>query len=211
MTSPVRIVIIAAVSLCCTVASAWAQDSKTWTKIEDKYKIAVAAETKYTVEGSHVGVTSGPALLEPNETMTVVTPHAELRVNRKTLLFVRITPETDHIFVLLGNASVRVGKHSSGLSSAEEAIVTSREPTTKDLVGDEIGRRRLRLTKLANGKTLALTEFSLVHAIEREPMLYSLVHSDSREGKALKERLIKMAAVMSFVTSRHGPYTTNVR
>jgi hypothetical protein len=211
MTSGIRLVILAAVSVCCTAVDAFADDRSAWTRVDEHYKLATAPPTKYSVDGSHMDVTAGVALVQPIESMVVATPNAEVHVNRNSLVYVRITPNADHVFVLLGNAAVHVGKHSSTLSSGEESTITSREPTTEDIVGDEIGRRRLRLTKLANGKTIALTEFSLVHAIEREPLLYSLVHSDSHDSKVIRERLIKMAAVLGFVTSRHGPYTTNVR
>jgi mannose-6-phosphate isomerase-like protein (cupin superfamily) len=191
--------------------AAVAQTASDWNFNNEYFRAALSERSKYKAEGEHLTVSIGEVLVEPTETMTLHSPHAETHVSKKSLVYERLDKNSDHIFVLLGHATVHVGHHSTSLKSGDEVVVTANEPTTADLVGDEIGRRRLRLIKASNGYTVASTEFSLVHAIEREPLLYSLVHSNSATSRAIKMRLIKMAAVLNFVTSRHGPYTTNVR
>lgn len=199
-----------AIALCCALA-AFAENTQGWTFSNEYFRAAVSERTKYKPEGSHLTVSAGEVLVEPTETMAIHSPHAETHASKKSLVYERLDKNADHVFVLLGRANVHVGRHSTSLKSGDEVVVSPQEPTTNDIVGDEIGRRRLRLVKASNGFTVASTEFSLVHAIEREPLLYSLVHSNSAASKAIKMRLIKMAAVLNFVTSRHGPYTTSVR
>jgi hypothetical protein len=190
------------VGICCTasVSSAGAADEapEVWTKQTRQYKLATGENTTYTFDDG------------PLETIKVKTPHATAHVNRRSLVLVRVKDGCDHIFVLLGSASINVGRHSARISTGEQAVVTNHDPGLNDLGGDEIGRRRLRMTKVGDGMTMSLCEFSLVHCIEREPMVYSLVHSKTADSKTIKEKLIKMAAVLNYVTSRHGPYTTNV-
>lgn len=208
MTSRKRLVILC-LALASSMAAALADGDYAWTKATDKLKLAASDSAKYTVEGSHAELSYGAALLMPAEAMDVRTPNADVRIKPRSLVFMRSITDSDHIFCLLGGASVHVDRHGSSLSSGDEATVTKHEPTTKDLAGDEIGRRRRRVNKLANGYTMTLHEFSLLHCIEREPIIYSLVHSNTTDGKAVKERLIKMATVLTYVTGRHGNYSTS--
>lgn len=180
-----------------------------WNHSDEAFNMASSNTGAVAISGPVAEITSGNALVEPKDTTVVKTPNAIAHLKKKSLLFVRVDKFGDHLFCLLEPVTVLVGKHSTTLQSGEEIIITDQDAKMRGAVSeDDIGRRRMRITQLPEGKTLALTEFSLVHVMEREPVIYKFVHSDDRQSKPLRERLIKMAAVLNVVTSRHGPYTT---
>lgn len=204
-----KLLLLVALTFCAAMPGACAQSNEVWSQSHGQFNIASQDTTKLAVDGSHVHLTAGAAVIQAKGNGLVRTPEAIVELTKKSLAFVRTRPNCDHIFVLLGPARVIVGKHVVSLNSGDEAIVSNHDANYKDLVGaDEIGRRRFRITKLPDAKSIALNEFSLVQALEREPLLYQLVHSQGKDNKSLKDRLLKMAAVLNIVTSRHGPYTT---
>jgi hypothetical protein len=204
--------VFSAFSLC---ALAWlpagygAEEAGQWRLIENKMRIAAGESTEYDIDGDEVNMANGAVLLEPMANTTIKLRMVTVNAKSKSLVFVRSRKGCEHVLVLLGNATAAVGRHRVGLSSGDEAIVTDHHPNYHDLVGeDEIGRRRCKLVPASDGRMLAVTEFSLIHALEREPLIYQLIHSDQSRDRALKDRLIKTAAVLSIVTAKHGQYST---
>jgi hypothetical protein len=158
-----------------------------------------------------VDLQEGTLLLEADQASLISTPLASLQVKPHAVVYAKVHAGCEHLFVLLGPTRVTVGQHSVQLSSGDEAVVSDHETTNFDLAGqDDIGRRSIRVTKLADKLSFALAEFSLIQAVEREPMLYRLFHSHDSHDKLVRERLIKMAAVLNIVTGRHGRYSTGV-
>jgi hypothetical protein len=183
-----------------------------WHQVENRMRIAGSDLTKYEVNGSELRLDSGSLLLEALTPSTIKLRLSEVQVKPKSLVFVRARDGCEHVFVLLGSAPVTVGRHRTALNTGEEVVVTDHEPNYRDLVGqDDIGRRRVRLTPLPDKKCVALSEFSLIQAVEREPLIHELVHSPDAHDKALKDRLIKTAAVLNIVTARHGQYSAGMR
>ncbi len=180
-----------------------------WTEVRDEMNYRASEGTHLSVVGDQIEVTSGAVLVEPKLDTVIKTPQFIIQAKKKSLILVRVRSGCDRVFTFLGPASMLIGKQATSLVSGDEAIVTDHEPRLVDIVGeDEIGRRRVRTTTISGGKTISLTEFSLVHSIERESMLYHLVHSSEKQSKGLRDRLMKMAAALNIVTSRHGRYTT---
>src|SRR5262249_37309724 len=143
---------------------------------------------------------------------TIRLPMSQIDAKARSLVYCRARQGCEHVIVLLGDAPVTVGRHRAQLSSGDEGIITDHDPKYLDLVGeDDIGRRGARLTPLPDNKTFTITEFSILDAIEREPLIYHLVHSDDARDRALKGRLMKTAAALNMVTFRHGPYSNGRR
>jgi hypothetical protein len=194
--------------LACAVKAA---ESPTWRTVGEAEEIRLAAseDAKFSHSGGAVQLDGGSIFIEVDEPTTVKTPLASYHMKRRALAFFRVKPDTERCFDFLENVTVHYDKHTFALRPGEEAILAKKEPSYADiLVDDDIGRRRVRLHKLAHDKGIALTEFSLVQAIEREPLIFPLVHSKEAKDKALKNRLLKMAAVLNMVTSRHGHYSS---
>lgn len=208
----VKIALMTALSLCTSLSPVLGDSGEDgWLKVENHMNIAAEESALFSLSGNQIEVKNGSVLLEPKSDVIVRTPQSLIHAARKSLVLIKAQEGCEHIFVLLGPAKVIVGKHGTHLKSGDEAIITGQDPTYQQLVGsDEIGRRRFRMSKVGAGETsMALSEFSLVHVVEREPIVYKVIHGSSRDNRALRERLLKMAAVLNLVTSRHGPYTVS--
>lgn len=184
----------------------------TWHDVEHKLRFSSDADAKFEVGRDGVSVQRGSLIFDVMNSTTIKLPLSTVETKSHSLIFVRSQDGCEHVLVLLGSAPVRVGPHRAVLNSGEEAVVTDHEPTYKDLAGqDDIGRRRFRMTALPDNRTLAVSEFSLIQALEREPLIHNLLNCNDGRDRALKMQLIKMAAVLNIVTARHGQYTTGLR
>jgi hypothetical protein len=186
--------------------------SRAWQQVNGKRELSLASASTFDEIESEGQLNTGGMLLHPAGDYRLRTPLTTIVAKRNSLMFVRVVKGFEHIFLLLGHARVQVGDHSAMLHAGEEALVSDHTPTVAELMqADSIGRRRLHMAQTGNGRVLGIAEFSLVHAIEREPVIYRLVHSKHPRDRTIKEQLIKMAAVLNYVTATHGQYITGPR
>lgn len=208
--------VLAMLCLVATAAAAlpWASgavEAPSWQTAggDDQIRFTTSGDAKFSHSGGTVHLDAGAIFIEVDQPTIVKTPLANYHMKRRALAFFRVKPDMERCFDFLENVTVHFDKHTFALRPGEEAILAKKEPSYADiLVDDDIGRRRVRLHKLSHDKGIALTEFSLVQAIERESLIFPLVHSKDPKHKALKNRLLKMAAVLNMVTSRHGHYSS---
>lgn len=203
----------AAVNLCGVCVAASQDDANPkWEQVENRMRFTVSDSAKYAVKGDEVSISEGELMVDAVANTRIKTRLSTIEAKSKSLVYVRSRAGTEHIFILLGSAPVVVDHHKELLNAGEEAVVTDHKPNYRDLVGDDdIGRRRLRTQPLVAGKHFATAEFSLIQAVEREPLIYRIFHSADSEDRLLKGRLIKTAAVLNIVTARHGQYSTGQR
>lgn len=180
----------------------------TWRSL-DGVRVLAPEDSKYTSEGGHLLLQEGDVIVDSADNAVLRTAMSVIDAKKKSLLFARVGGGHEHFFVLLGTVVLDVDHHKTMLNAGDEAIVSDKDLDYHTVTrNDQIGRRRVRIVKLHESRSVAFSEFSLIQAVEREPLLYRLVHSRDDEGRALRARLIKMAAVLNIVTSRHGQYVT---
>lgn len=180
-----------------------------WTSSTKSYNLAAPADAKFKeVSPARLELESGTVLIEALKPTTVVTPLSELELKPKSLVLVRASHGADRALALLENAEVTASKRSTEVRFGEQVLVTERAPSHAELVGEEqIGIRQIRQHPIGNDRYISIMEFSLVQATERIPIVSKVIHSGHAHDKALKQRLLKAAAVLNMVTSRHGGYS----
>lgn len=155
---------------------------------------------------------NGEVVIEPLRSITVVTRLSQTHLRHGSAVLFRITDGSERIMVLSENGLDSVvliceGKKVS-LTSGQEALVTDHDPDIREITeSDDIGRRQIRLNDIRD-KHVVTAEFSLVHALQRDPLLYDLAHSKDRHDRSLSERILKTAVVLNAVIRGHGYYTT---
>ncbi len=179
-----------------------------WQNVNEYRRLSASDDARYEEKKGQEELQLGGLMIENLDDCTIKTGLSLVEPRRKSLVFVRRKPTCDHVFVLLGNTAVQVGAHVTQLNAGEELIVVGHDcKDPSEIFGDDsIGRRRLKMVTIPSGQTIGVAEFSLVQAMEREPVLYRLLHSTDNHDKALKERLLKTAAILHFVTGNHGQY-----
>jgi hypothetical protein len=187
------------------------QANGSWHTIDARHRAAVSDDARYEEHEKMAELNDGALLLEENNDYSLQLPLAEVYPRSHALVFARASGGCNHVFILLGNASVKVGRHLTQLHAGEELVIADHQTKPAELIyrlyrDDNIGRRRLQMDSLPGDRSLGMVEFSLVQAVEREPMLNNLMRSSDPHDRALRARLIKTAAVLNMVTGTHGMY-----
>jgi hypothetical protein len=71
---------------------------------------------------------------------------------------------------------------------------------------DSVGRRRIRHVKMANNKAVMLSDVSLLSILQNSELLARIMDKNDSANKALRNKLLRMAAVLSTVTAKYGAY-----
>lgn len=220
---------LTAVALCCLFLGgppsgfAAGNDAKSdqpgqtfWTEggHEFRYRAAAGADLKAAGK-NRLEISSGKLLLESTGPCVVATPIADIFIKRKALVLIRASQNASRCLVLwdsdLGAVTVVCQKRHVRLGPGDEALVTDHEPKGSEVMEDDIGRRRIKVHVLGSGKAFTTAEFSLLQALDRDPLLHEMFKSPDDRDRILKEKIIKIAAVLNMVTGRHGFYTTGTR
>jgi len=98
---------------------------------------------------------------------------------------------------------------SLGLSVGEElGVGNSKEDLRQALQNDNIGRRRVKQLAIDGDTQVVRSEVSLVSLLERSGVLTQLRANPDRDNRTLMTKIVKTAACLLQVTSRHGPYSS---
>lgn len=182
--------------------------SQFWQDNAQGYNLAVeiGANFKKQTE-SELELNSGSFLVESKNTVTLHLPMSTWKLKPKSMLLVRVSPDSERLYCLLDAASATCEGKAISLGLGEEVLISTRIPKPEELAGEfDVGVRLPRAFDISDNRKVASMEFSIVQAMEREPLLSQISHSKHAHDKALKARLLKAAAVLNFVTSRHGAY-----
>jgi hypothetical protein len=182
--------------------------SQFWQDNSKGYNLAVEIGAKYKKEGeSELELHSGSFLVESKDTVILRLPMSTWKLKPKSMLLVRVAPEAERLYCLLDQASATCEGKNIPLRLGEEVLISTHIPKPEEVAGEfDVGVRLPRAFDLSENRKVSSMEFSIVQAMEREPLLSQISHSKHAHDKALKLRLLKAAAVLNYVTSRHGPY-----
>lgn len=178
---------------------------------ECAYSVTSSSDCMLSVESRDlIEVKRGSALVKSKEPTTVITGRFKTEMKKNSLALFRIEGNTARCFMLLGQAKVKVKDDFHITPTAgTEVILSDHDPDMGELLyRDQLGRRNKKTRMLEPGLFIVSFEFSLIQALDREPLVYALAHSHEPSDFKFKNRLIKMAAVLNMVTANHGRYMT---
>lgn len=183
--------------------------SQFWQDDGKSYNLAVEIGASYKKQKEdELELSSGSFLVESKDALLLHLPMSTWKLKPKSMILVRVSPEAERLYCLLDSASANCEGKSITLHLGEEILIVNHMPKPEEISGEfDIGVRQLRAFDLTETRKVASMEFSIVQAMEREPLLSQISHSKHAHDRALKSRLLKAAAVLNYVTSRHGPYT----
>lgn len=182
--------------------------SKFWQDNGKRFNLAVEVSAKYKKQSeTELVLHSGSFLVESKDTLTLHLPMSSWKLKPKSMLLVRVSPDSERLFCLLNSANASCEGKDIPLRLGEEVLISTRIPKPEEMAGEfDVGVRLPRAFDLTENRKVSSMEFSIVQAMEREPLLSQISHSKHSHDRALKTRLLKAAAVLNMVTSRHGPY-----
>lgn len=161
-----------------------------------------------------IEIERGEVVIEPNHTITVSTPLAKTQILHKSAVLFRVKRGSERCMVLWDNGpdsvTVVCHQHKLKLGPGKEVLITDHDPNYREITeSDDIGRRRIKMHQVGSHQHIVTAEFYLLHALQRDPLLYDVAHSKDRHDQALREHILKTAAVLNMVTHGHGFYATN--
>ncbi len=196
-----------------SVASSDVEKSKSklsefWTDDEKDFNLAIENGSEFSkVSDDVLQLKKGSFLVESEGAVSLRLPMSELQLKPKTIILVRITNNSERFFCLLDEAVLTVSGKSFIIHCGEESLLSDHNPRPSELTGEnEVWVRQGIGTDIADDRKLAMMEFSIIQAMEREPLLYQVSHSKHGHDRALRDKLLKAVAVLNFVTNKHGQY-----
>jgi hypothetical protein len=182
--------------------------SEYWQEDGKKYNLACENGSKLEkISESELSLKNGSFLIESEGNITLTTPEATLHLKPRAMVLVRIQAGSERFCCMLENVTVDCRKRSMSLLYGEEVLLADHKVNGEELRGDySVGVRRPTIIDLSDQWRLARMEFSLLQAVEREPLLVQISHSKHSHDKFLRDKLLKSAAILNMFTTGHGQY-----
>jgi hypothetical protein len=192
-----------------------AADTAGWHGLKSSavWRSAPGTEIKQS-EPDKIEIERGEVVIEPNRSITVITPLSQTQIMHKSAVLFRVKRGSERCMVLWDNGpdavTVISHNHKLKLGPGKEVLITDHDPNYREITeSDDIGRRRIKMHQVGSHQHVVTAEFYLLHALQRDPLLYDVAHSKDRHDQTLREHILKTAAVLNMVTHGHGFYATN--
>jgi hypothetical protein len=179
------------------------------------YRMTPGTEFKHH-DKHHIELVSGQILIDAHHTIYVDSPLASVQLKRGALVLFRISNGVERFMVVHdnghGSAQIVCKKFSVTIGPGEEAMITHHEPSHREILEtDDIGRRRVKMHLVGDDHHITTSEYSILQALERDPLLFEISKAQHHHDRVLKSKIIKTAAVLSHLTSHHGFYSSGSR
>ncbi|MBX9690068.1 MAG: hypothetical protein K2X27_25375, partial [Candidatus Obscuribacterales bacterium] len=155
----------------------------------------------------------GEVLVSADKVTVVKTPHSVVTINPNTIALISVENKVTKVRNLweLGHGCIRqtvAGKFVDICAGEESILGWDQLGVNKALSKDVVGRRKVRGIDVPGGMYMQRAEVSLVALMQPETseFLHDLVSSNNPNDKALANKLVKMAAVLTQVTAKHGQF-----
>lgn len=125
---------------------------------------------------------------------------------------VKVTPSgTVHIIQLADAAakslSAYLGNSSVAISCGQELCLdVAHENIAAAMKSDNVARRSISHHDIPGVGAISHAEFSLVSLLQSNKLLSDLMASTLPEDKKIGNNLLKVAAALHMITSKHGPF-----
>ncbi len=103
---------------------------------------------------------------------------------------------------------MKPGGHLLALQISDEVILSPDHGTAMSTMGDKVGRRGIKATKLQSGITLTKSEVSLVSLLTENHLLQTLRNNKDSACRKLHNHLLKTAVSYWLVKGNRRPYNT---
>jgi hypothetical protein len=155
----------------------------------------------------------GEIMVAADKVTMVKTPHSMITVNPNTIALITVENKVTKVRNLweLGHGEIRqsvAGKYVDIAAGEESILGWDQIGVNKALAKDQLGRRKVRGIDVPGGMFMQRAEIPLTALLQEEnsSCLSDLVTSVNPVDKPIANKLVKMAAVIQQVTSKHGQY-----
>lgn len=185
---------------------------KTFATSIDGSRVIQAPGAQMTqVAESNFNIKNGDVLIEAGKTTTVKIRQYSVELKKGTVALISVNNKRIKIHNLcestLGSMTLDNGKKPVSVAAGHEVILGSTSgEINAEMRNDGIARRRVHMLEAADGTSSSIAEFSMVSIATQNKCIKHLFVSNDNSDKAIKERVLKMAACLMHVTSSRGAY-----
>lgn len=163
------------------------------------------------VSDSDFSIKNGEVLVEAAKTTTIKIRQYSVELKKGTVALISVNSKRIKIHNLcesaLGSMTLDNGKSPISVAAGHEVILGSTTgEINSEMKHDGIARRRVHMLEAADGSSSSIAEFSMVSLATQNKCIKHLFVSADNSDKAIKERVLKMAACLMHVTSARGSY-----
>ncbi|HEY9787792.1 MAG TPA: hypothetical protein V6D17_20565 [Candidatus Obscuribacterales bacterium] len=161
----------------------------------------------FSERGGTITLNDGDLLIDAKREMNVICSQCQIRIERGAVVLVKATPEINEISTLYargsGDVHVAAGKKKVDVLEGERLYVGPQAADVIRIARQSPGRRNVIKSDVQEGSlTLLLLETSPVAILESNALLHELKKGRSAEDRRLYNKLVKMAACVTFVRAR---------
>lgn len=156
-----------------------------------------------------VSLFSGTMFVKAPPRTLIKTDLNEIHVDRPAVLAVQCKPGSVRVDPCDGQRAVwtLTDRHRIELSPGTELLLTEHTPSSDDAYApDGIGRRKVTATKLPNGLTVVLSDFSIISMLSTQPHLRMLKKPITPTDSQLVDNVLSTAAILNLTTSSRGGF-----
>lgn len=159
-----------------------------------------------------IGVKSGEALIRTSAPSIIAAGNCFISVAKGTMVLVSVKGNLVKVRNLcehaLNTVELKLAGRTTKLSAGQEAVLgPSDTAVVSEMHSDRLGRRRMNAVDFRkDGFAVTSCEFSLTALLQYSELLRHIYSSNDKADKQMTAELVKMAAVLTQVTGRHGTY-----
>lgn len=160
---------------------------------------------------NHLILKTGELFIRATENMQVDAGSLTVHINKGDCASVTRSGDLIRVRACTGisGLGIQVAGRSFHLHSGQELTVSDHALAQKDLTpNDHIGRRNFHRFSLPNGKSAAISDFSVMSVIMNTPYLASISHPKQQADQHTLDQLLKTQVALQLVTGNRGKFIT---
>ena len=164
-----------------------------------------------TDQGGKVNLKDGDVLVDSNKATEVMAGNCRITVAKKTIALISRKGDLVKVRNIVENSAdsvtVTVGSNRAIILHAGQEAVSAptKEALNSALKADSVARRHIRAVD-SDKEHLTVSEFSIISLCSNSKLMNRMIRSEQSDDKRVYEKMLKMAACLSQVTSSHGAY-----
>jgi fibronectin-binding autotransporter adhesin len=173
--------------------------------------IRFSSNAQFLSEPAVLKLSNGQVLVAAQKPMIVETKQSSIHLNAGDTAVVSCNAHSTSVTPLwqkqVSSITIQVGKETLRSPEGDEVVVCDSQTSLAEMQKkDPLARRLVRIRNLAEGPAIMTSEVSCLSLIRQTPVLMTLFKSKEPADIAMRQKMEKMAVVLSIVTDSHGNY-----
>jgi hypothetical protein len=168
-------------------------------------------DAKFLSDSNTLKVSKGQILIAATKRTTITTAQTIVHLHAGDMAVINCSAHATNVTPLWQQQpiliTVNTGKETIRSLEGEEVSICDNQTALQELQSkDPVARRCIKVRSIADGPCIMTSEVSCLSIIRQSPVLMALLKSKESTDVSLRQKMEKMAVVLSIVTASHGSY-----